>query len=393
VLPACALVGLFLGIGIAVPTARALRHGAGRLEGEAAGSTASATPAAASPSTQAPARGPAPPVCKTTGPPRPIAPGATVGAGIEARAFGEDVALGYAASDTEAVVLRLDPVSLTTRATVTGTSKSPIRRVTPIGSQGEAVGLAVDVDRKNDMVRGRRTISVDPPLQVGTSAGNLVWAKRPGGPAAGKLWPLEGRADVESLRGAMGEVGGEATLALVFRRKSAIGLGLARGADSLAPKGKAFYFDSIGPSVGSPAVALNDGVVLAAWADRTGPETAWSVRQVRFYAGEPPGEPSAFVPPAGGKGGPVMSPSIAPLPERGFLFAWSEGSPPAREVRAVTLTEKGETVGQALALSSPGANAGQAQAVVTSTGHGVVAYLESAGSAFRVVATPISCGR
>ena len=57
------------------------------------------------------------------------------------------------------------------------------------------------------------------------------------------------------------------------------------------------------------------------------------------------------------------------------------------------ITEKGETVGQALALSSPGANAGQAQAVVTSTGHGVVAYLESAGSAFRVVATPISCGR
>jgi len=255
------------------------------------------------------------------------------------------------------------------------------------------MALAVDVDRRGDAISGRRTVSADPPLQVGVSAGSLAWAKRIGGPASGKLWPLEGRYEVESMRGAAGQVAGEATLALTFRFKSTIGLGLVHGRDALVPWGKVFHFDSIGSSVGSPSIALSDGVVLAAWADRTGPEAAWSLRQILFYAGEPPGEPSAFAPPPGGKGGALISPSIAPLPERGFLFVWSEGPASARGVRAITLNEKGAMVGLPLELSGPGVNAGQAQAAITSSGRGVVAYLESAAGGFRLVATPISCNK
>jgi hypothetical protein len=200
---------------------------------------------------------------------------------VEARAFGADLAVGYAASDTEGVVLRLDPTSLSILATVTGTSKSAIRRVSPVVSPGGAIGIAVDTDRKNDVLRSRRTVSVDPPLQIGASASNLVWAQRIGGPVAGKLWPIDGQGDVDSIRSAASDIAGDPTLALVFRRKNVVGVGSVRVGDAPAPKGPLTYFNGLGPNVGAPAVAVIDGAILTAWADRAGPEAPWSLRVVR----------------------------------------------------------------------------------------------------------------
>jgi hypothetical protein len=99
-----------------------------------------------------------------------------------------------------------------------------------------------------------------------------------------------------------------------------------------------------------------------------------------------------FTPPPGGKGGPAIAPSIASLPQKGFLLVWSEGPAAGRGVRGMTMAESGESVGKALDLSSAGANAGQAQAAVDPSGHGVVAFLQSAGGNFELVATPIACG-
>jgi len=392
VLPASAVGGLLLGIGLAVPTGILLRRSSGRPAADPASPVASAG-AMASPSALGapPEREGALISCKLAGPPRSLATNATVAAGVEARVFGSEFALGYASSDTDGVVLRVDP-SLTVLATVAGTSKGPIRRVSPVTSIGGAIGIAIDADRKSDVIRSRRTISLDPPLQVGVSASNLVWTQRVGGPVSGKLWPVEGRGEIDSIRSAASEVAGEPSLALVFRRKSAVGVGLVRGGDAPAPRGPLAYFDGLGPAVGSPAVGLNDGVVLAAWADRAGAEAAWSVRLARFNAGGPPEETRTFAPPAGGTGGPAMSPAIASLPQKGFLLIWSEGPPAGRRVRAVALAGSGKTNGPAIDLSSAGANAGQAQAAVASSGKGVVAFLQSAGSGFELVATPIACG-
>jgi len=383
------VVGLLLGIAIAVPAGMLLRRGSGKPSAE----TPSAAPQlAASALTPQAAREAALSSCRLAGAPRTLAAKATVAAGVEARAFGSDLALGYAASDSDGVVLRLDPTSLSILATVTGTSKSPIRRVSPVVSPGGAIGLAVDADRKGDAVRSRRTVSVDPPLQIGVSAGNLVWAQSLGGPITGKLWPIDGHGEIDSMRSVEGEVAGESILALVFSRKNVVGVGLARAGDAPAAKGSLAYFSGLGPVVGAPAVAVNEGAVVAAWADRTGPDAAWGLRLARFDGGESAGEPRTFALPAGGKGGPAISPAIAALPQKGFLFVWSEGPAAGRVVRAVTLTASGETTGAAMDLSNAGANAGQPQAAVDASGHGVVAFLQSAGGAFELVATPIACG-
>jgi hypothetical protein len=112
---------------------------------------------------------------------------------------------------------------------------------------------------------------------------------------------------------------------------------------------------------------------------------------VRFAAGESPGTPAVFTPPPGGKGDQAMSPSVAPIPGGRFLLVWTEGPPSAHDVRALTLSSDGNPVGAPLTLSSQDANAGQGQAAVTAQGSGAVAFLQSGGTGFEVVATPITC--
>jgi hypothetical protein len=393
-LPAFGVGGLLLGIGLAIPMGMLLRHSGSHATDTL---TSPAASSAAQPGSSAlagaqPTQGTATSPCRLVGAPRTLAAKATVSAGVEARAFGADLAVGYAASDTEGVVLRLDPTSLSILATVTGTSKSAIRRVSPVLSPGGAIGLAVDTDRKNDVLRSRRTVSVDPPLQIGASASNLVWAQRIGGPVAGKLWPIDGHGEVDSIRSAASDVAGDPILALVFRRKNVVGVGSVRVGDAPTPKSPLTYFNGLGPNVGAPAVAAIDGVILTAWADRAGPEAPWSLRVVRFNGGVPSGEPRMFAAPPGGKGGSMISPSIAPLQQKGFLFVWSEGPASERGVRAAALSAAGETIGPAIDVSSAGANAGQAQAALASSGHGVVAYLQSTGGGFELVAMPVTCG-
>jgi hypothetical protein len=86
-----------------------------------------------------------------------------------------------------------------------------------------------------------------------------------------------------------------------------------------------------------------------------------------------------------------MSPSLAVLPDQRFLLVWTEGLPSDHEVRALTLSVDGNAVGAPLNISDKGVNAGQGQAAVTTSGRGVVAFLESFGGGFRVAVTPIAC--
>lgn len=329
--------------------------------------------------------------CVLGGSPVAVAPSALVGAGVEVRPFGEDVAIGFARDDHEAVGMRLTATSLTATATTRARSKDPIRRVRPVATSKGALALAVDADRKGDRLSGRRTLPVDPPLQVGALGSSLVWS-RAGGPAAGVLWPLEGEGDVEALRGATEGAPGDTTTAIAFRRGSIIWLGAATGYKALAPKGELAHVDGLGTAVGSPAVALNEGVAMAAWADRASSSEPWSLRWVRFKAGDTPGTPKAFAPPPGGQGGQAMSPGLAAVPGGRFLLVWTEGPASFHHVRALTVSGEGAPVGAPLEISADGANAGQGQAAVTAEGAGLVAFLESADGGFRVVATPITCG-
>jgi hypothetical protein len=393
-----ATVGLFVGVGFLGFLFSLVRHRENR-EHEFSGTptASSTTPASSSPvvaSSAAPsATVPALSSCAVAGASHVIAPVAVVAAGVEARPFGDGVAIGFAPADHQAVAVRLDLDSLATTGSASAHSAEPIRRVRPVLAPKDTLGLAVDADAPGDRVRGRRTLPLDPPLQAGAVGSDLVWM-RPGGPPASKLWSLDGSEDLEALRGATEGSPGDTTTAIAFRRGSAIWMGVATGNIALTPSGALSHIEGLGTTIGAPAVAIDEGVVMIAWADRPSSDVPWLLRIAHMKAGDPPGPPVSFTPPPGGPGGHVMSPGLAAVPGGRFLLVWTEGPTSRQRVRGITLTLSGEVVGKPLEISNEGINSGQGQiAVMASPGaRGVVAFLEATGNGFEVAATPIACG-
>jgi hypothetical protein len=389
-IPMVAGVGLTFGISLAAFAALALHKGDDKADAPAA------PVAAAHPRRVEPAAPPAVQVpCIVTGQSRVLASSATVAAGIEVRAFGTDVALGFAADDHRATVLRVNPASLDVSASVDAPSSEAVHRVTPVLPAPEPAGrgplaAAIDTDASGDALQGRRTIPLPSPLELGASGGSVWWA-HPGGAAAGKLWPIEGEGNVEALRGAVESTAEATTTAIGLRHAGAVWLGTATGRTDLAPRGGLARIEGLGGGVGQPALAINDGVVLAAWADRASAGDPWRLRWVRFRAGEAPGTPGTFTPPAGGQGEQAMSPGVTAVPGGRFLLVWTEGPATRHDVRALTLSRDGQPLGPPLVISHVGINAGQGQAAVTAGQHGLVGFLESASGGFEVVATPIAC--
>jgi hypothetical protein len=273
-------------------------------------------------------------------------------------------------------------------------SAEAVRRVVPLSSADGALSIATDVDRDGDPLQGRRTVPLDPPLDIGATGGKLAWG-RPGATSGGAIWPLDGEGKVEALRGATdpGSPPPGSVIAIAMRFGGAIWMGTAGGHDALTAQGPLSRAAGMGDAVGSPAVAINDGVVVVAWADRASSTDPWRMRWVRFKAGEPAGEPGNFVPPAGGKGEQVMSPGLAAVPGGRFLLVWTDGPAARHDVRALTLSRDGLPLGKPLDISNRNDNAGQGQAAVNSARQGVVAFLESAEGGFHVAATPITCGQ
>lgn len=409
-LPAIALAGLVVGVtvvAVIVSLARKVSdESAARAEPSAATPTASvpeATSASPAPQPEPMASLAPPPAvvgtvasttpCRVSGKSHIVAPSALVSAGVEVRAVGNDIALGFSPNEHQATAVRIDPSSLSLSSTVDAQSTESVRRVVPLSSADGALSIAADVDRDGDALQGRRTVPLDPPLEIGASGGKLVWG-RPGAPAGGVIWPLEGDGKVEALRGATDLAStppGSAT-AIAMRFGGAIWMGAATWRDGLAPQGPMSRAAGMGEAVGSPAVAINDGVVVVAWADRASATDPWRMRWIRFKAGEPAGEPGTFTPPAGGKGEQVMSPGLAAVPGGRFLLVWTDGPAARHDVRALTLSRDGLPLGKPLDVSNRSDNAGQGQAAVNSARQGLVAFLESAEGGFRVAATPITCG-
>jgi hypothetical protein len=394
-LPAVALAGLAIGIGLVAWIASATRHPS---DAEAAAKEPASAPTAeastgepTSPSVVPPPAVDAPPAaCTVAGERRVVAPKALVGAGVEVHAIGDSIAIGFAPNEHQGVVDRLDLDTLAMTASANAHSKASVRRVIPVASGKNGLAATVDADRPRDALGGRRTVSTDPPLQLGVIDGTLQWAK-PNGPPAGKLWDLDGDGDVDALRAATDATAADKTMGIVFRRANAVNIGLASAQGAPSPQGALTHFAGAGSAIGSPTIALEDGIVFAAWADRATPDEPWRVRWVRFKTGENPGEPTTFAPPPGGPGEQTMSPAVMAVPGKRFLLVWTEGPQARHDVRALTFGEDGAPIGAPLVISGQGANAGQAQVAVTASGRGAIAFLESTDDGFQVAATPVTC--
>ncbi|HEX8794611.1 MAG TPA: hypothetical protein VF765_26880 [Polyangiaceae bacterium] len=94
-------------------------------------------------------------------------------------------------------------------------------------------------------------------------------------------------------------------------------------------------------------------------------------------------------PPEGGSGsGPV----VLSLPDDRRFFAWTDGTlEQGMRVRGVTVGSDGVSVGEGIDLGYEGSAIGRPAVAITPSGRGVLAFIESNGAGFQVVATRVSC--
>ncbi|WP_394835878.1 hypothetical protein LVJ94_03080 [Pendulispora rubella] len=324
--------------------------------------------------------------CTVVGASKMLAPRILLPSGVEVMRAPQGIALGFAAGPKDAAALVVDPRTLDVVARGKATAHGAIRRVLPVPST-KAVGVALENERKGDRLQGRRAVA-GAPFDMGVAKGHVAWARHGSGKSTA-LWPLQGKAPVEAIRASPLE-GTEGGYAVAFRHGDRMAFGTVDA--KFAAKGELAY--TLGPQVGSPAMAASGDVVALIWASRATASDAWRLQWQRWRQGEAAPEPAKnFEPPSGGLGAPLMSPSIAGLGDGRFLVVWAEGPFANHQVRALTIDAKGEPEGPALSISADGVNAGQGQVLVSETGHGLVAYLAASGSDFELWATPVSCPR
>ncbi len=361
---------------------------------------AAAPPAAAAGATEAPAVATptAPTVtsvtpCAITGASHVVSPRADMHVGVEARAAGGGVALAFAPSKKDALVVSLDPATLASSASSRTRTTGAIRHLTPIATTGGSVSSVVDADRPSDRMAGRRYIAGDAPVDVGVTDSSIV-AGAHGSHDTSSLWAVEDSTPLDALRGVAVTLGGTHAYAIAFRKAGAVFAGVFTGDAVLATAGALARFDGLGTKVGSPTVAVSNETVLVAWADRAATGDPWSIRVAHFHAGDGASGAQTFVAPSGGLGTNVMSPRASTLPGGRFLFVWAEGPLAATQVRAATLDGSGMLLGAAMTVSADGVNSGAGDAAVTADGKGVVGFLSASPASakkFEVTAVPVSC--
>ena len=92
--------------------------------------------------------------------------------------------------------------------------------------------------------------------------------------------------------------------------------------------------------------------------------------------------------------GATSGPLVLSLPDHRRFVAWTDGTlEGGMRVRGVTVDSDGAAVGQSLDLGFEGSAIGRPAVAVTQSGHGVLAFIESNGAGFQVVATRVSCSQ
>jgi hypothetical protein len=102
--------------------------------------------------------------------------------------------------------------------------------------------------------------------------------------------------------------------------------------------------------------------------------------------------PVAWQGATGGPGDAVQGRSIVRVDAERSLVAWSEGSVEGGyQVRVATLGWRGEPLGRVITLNREGSAMSSPVASIGPSGRGLLAFVESNGHGFQVVAAPLYC--
>jgi hypothetical protein len=265
---------------------------------------------------------------------------------------GTRIAVGYAASENEAVGITIDPETLDFERKFNQQSQEPITGVVPVTAGGK---LSFSVDRESSGLRFARSIDAKPPITIGVSDDGF--ASVVGGGVPRTIWPGgEERRITEPRVARVGDIG----YVVTFRRGGQTGevvagwLGLdASRKSELSPVATSRKL------IGTPVLSANDREILVAFSARPGATSYWGLQVATAAHGQLPKRAHPFSIPPGGLGAEAISPAVAGLDGGRWILQWTEGSTGNRQVRLQTLASDLIPIGDALTLSPGEVNAGQ----------------------------------
>jgi hypothetical protein len=275
---------------------------------------------------------------------RPVAPLVT------AAADATRASIGFAETETEAVGVSVDLVTLDVARAFREEKATPIRFVVPRALEPQRF----IVDRDDGKHPVTRSFDAEPRFGIGTS--DKDWVRVTGG-STGVLWRGQATDKTTDPRIASGA----AAHVVTFRRAGLSGQVMV---GVLAPDGSAKgdlrAIEAPGIRLaGTPDAALSGKSWLVAFAGRATPEEPWRIvlASGRIDGGAPAVRP--FTTPPGGAGGSSIAPSVTGLGDGGFVLQWTEGKTAEYQVRVQRLGPDLQPLGEAVLVSPKGANSGQ----------------------------------
>jgi len=281
---------------------------------------------------------------------------------------GGDLALGIAESKTRGIGLRVDPNTLDTSPVFEEEGKDAVRGVVPLTRSGS---LTFFVDRDDRALRSAHTIDEIPPFTLGVSDTGFSRVVAGGGSL---VWQLDPKAKITEPRSAQLPDYG---YGVTFRRggqTGAVMLGFI--ASDGEKKSELAVVPGAPPFLGTPVIAGSSAGALIAFAGRDSAAAPWKL----FVSLTKPGaEPSPARELSAGSGGGAISPTLAALSEGRWLVQWTEGSSAQYHVHAQSFAADLSPIGQSVAVSPKGANAGQGTLATFAGGALTLFILTTAG--------------
>jgi hypothetical protein len=279
-----------------------------------------------------------------------------------------DLALGFAETKTKGLGLRVDPNTLDVSAVFEEEGKDAVRGVVPLARSGS---LTFFVDRDDHALRSAHTVDEIPPFTLGVSDAGF---SRVVAGSASLIWQLDPSAKITEPRSAQLPDYG---YGVTFRRGGQTGavlLGFV--ANDGEKKSELAEVPGTPKLVGTPVIAGNSAGALIAFAGRDAANAAWKLFVSQAAPGGPPGPAREL---AVGSGSGAISPTVAALSDSRWLVQWTEGSSAQYHVHVQSFSADLSPIGQSIAVSPKGANAGQGALSTFAGGAATLFILTTAG--------------
>jgi hypothetical protein len=323
--------------------------------------------------------------CNVSRRPTRWAPAASKNIPFDMAALPGDAAIlvGYGGpEDKIGVGVRVDPKTAKFEEVFKEKLEDGVVRVTPLPGAAPDAPARFFLTPKSDSTLVP-VPTIEPPLWIRFGASGVETLSAPDGVGA-RVFSFDGdtRPDSEQITPTRSGV------FVSFRRGDVVmGGWLDRSGKAL---GELAPIVGSGGRVGKPHAGWNGKEIAVTFADK--PEgSPWQVRVGHAAAGAVPTTTKAFDLPAGGPGGDAIAPDIVGLPDGRWILMWTEGAAGNRAIQSITLGPDFAPIGDAIALSPPSGNFGQAQLGVVGR-YVTVLFLQKGDEDFELWGAVLQCG-